>query len=212
MQETRDIATLKDMYVADSVRRKLEKEQVTLSGVGSSLIDRTDLDTDAALREWERFYAAQVNLNYFKVLYYLVNGHELFTHEPKLSELCPPEVVALLNANPYLAEKSPDKKYKIETLEELRGVIATLERAGSLMRERFVKQPPEQTEQYRENVRAWAEEEPEEAVYIESGDRPGFPKGTRFFRLRTSPQFFDLTLLRNGEGMKVVQAEIYPFN
>jgi hypothetical protein len=212
MQETRDIAALKDMYVADFVRRKLEREQVTLSAVGSSPFYGTDSETEAALREWERFYVAQVNLNYFKVLYYLVNGHELFTHEPKLSELCPPEVVALLNANPYLAEQSPDKKYKIETLEELRGVIATLERSASLMRERFLKQPPEQMERYREHVRAWAVEEPEEAVYIQTGDWPGFPKGTRFFRLRTSPQFFDLTLVRTGEGMKVVRAEIYPFN
>ena len=212
IQETRDVAALQDMYAADFVRRKLEMEQVTLSSFGSSLFYRTDLETEVGLRQWERFYAAQVNLNYFKVLYYIAGTRQLLTHEPTLSELCPPEVVALLNANPLLAEKSPDKKYKIETLEELRGVIATLERAASLMRERLVKQRPEQTERYRENVRAWAAAEPEEAVYVETGDWPGFPKGTRFFRLRTTPEIFDLTLVRTAEGMKVVWATVYPFN
>jgi len=212
MQETRDIATLKDMYVADLVRRKLETGQFMPSASGSSLFSRTDSEREVEVREWDRLSAAQVNLNYLRVLYYLANGHELFTHEPTLSELCPPEVVALLNANPYLAEQSPEKKYKIETLEELRGVIATLERAAALMRQRFVKQPPEQTERYGENVREWAAKEPEEAVYIQTGDWPGFPKGTRFFRLRTTPEFFDLTLVRTGEGMKVVRATVYPFN
>jgi len=212
IQETRDISTLKDMYVADFVRRKLEIEQIALSAFGSSLFYRTDLETEADPREWESFYAAQVNLNYFRALYYIATGHNILTHEPTMSEVYPPEVVALLNANPLLADKSPDKKYKIETLEELRGVIATVERAAALMRERLVKHPPEQTERYRENVRAWATEEPEEAVYVQTGDWPGFPKGTRFFRLRTAPQLFDLTLVRTGEGMKVVWATVYPFN
>ena len=210
--KTRDIATLKDMYVADFVRRPLEMEQTALGDFGSSLSYRADLEAEADPREWESFYAAQVNLNYFRALYYLATGHNILTHEPRMSEVYPPEVVALLNTNPLLAAESPDKKYRIETVEELRGVIATLERAAALMRERFVKQPPEQTERYRENVRAWSAKEPEEAVYVQTGDWYGLPEGTRFFRLRTAPQLFDLTLVRTGEGMKVVWATVYPFN
>ena len=212
IQETRDVAALKDMYVADFVRRPLEMGQVALSDFGSSLSYRADLEAEAAPREWERFYAAQVNLNYFRALYYLATGQNIFTHEPTVSEVYPPEVVELLNAHPLLGENSPDRRYKIETPEELRGVIATLERAAALMRERFVKQPPERTRRYRENVRAWAAEEPEEAVYVQTGDRYGFPQGTRFFRLRTAPQLFDLTLVSTGGGMKVVWAAVYPFN
>jgi hypothetical protein len=212
IQKTRDVAALKDMYVADFIRRPLEMEQVALGDFGSSLSYRADLETEADPREWESFYAAQVNLNYFRALYYLATGHNILTHEATTSEVYPPEVVALLNANPLLAVESPGKKYKIETREELRGVIATLERAASLMRERFVRQPPEQTERYRENVRAWAAKEPEEPVYVQTGDWHGFPKGTRFLRLRTAPQLFDLTLVRTGEGMKLVWARVYPFN
>lgn len=212
IQETRDIAAVKDMYVTDFLRRELESERIALSGFGSSLSYRADLEAEADPREWERFYAAQVNLNYFRALYYLATGHNILTHEPTVSEVYPPEVVALLNANPLLAVESPDRKYKIDTLEELRGVIVTLERAAALMRERFVKHPPERTERYRENVRAWAAAEPEEAVYIQTGDWYGFPQGTRFLRLRTAPQLFDLTLVRTGGGMKVVWATVYPFN
>jgi hypothetical protein len=212
IQQTRDIAALKDLYVADFVRRRLETEEFSLSDFGSPLFHRVNLKTEAALREWERFYAAQVNLNYFMALYFIATNHEFLTREPTLSEICPPEVMALLKVNPLLAEQSPEKKYKLETLEELRGVIATLERAGALMRERFSEHPPEQTEQYRENVRAWVREEPEEAVYIEPEGRYGLPAGTRFFRLRTSPQFFDLTLIRTGKGMKLVWAKVYVFD
>lgn len=212
IQETRDIAALKDLYVDDFVRRRLESEQVSLGDFGPPLSYRADLKTGADPREWERLYVAQVNLNYFMALYFIATSHKFLTHEPTMSEVYPPEVVALLNANRFLVEKSPDKKYKIETLEELRGVLATLERAGVLMRERFAHHPPEETERYRENVRAWVAAEPEEAVYIQTGAWAGFPEGTRFFRLRTTPEFFDLTLVRTDEGMKVVWARVYLFN
>lgn len=210
--KTRDIATLKDMYIADFVRRPLGLGEAARADLGSSLSYRAALEAEADPREWESFYAAQVNLNYFRALYYLAHGHNILTHEPTMSEVYPPEVVALLDANPLLAGESPGKKYRIETLEELRGVIATLERAAALMRERFVKQPPEQTERYRDNVRAWTAQEPEEAVYVQTGAWYGYPEGTRFFRLRTAPQLFDLTLVRTGQGMKLVWATVYPFN
>jgi hypothetical protein len=210
MQETRDVAALKDLYVDDFLR--LESGLLSLSVFGASLSQRTDLWAEVDRREWERFYAAHVNLNYFRVLYYLATGRNILTHEPTMSELYPPEVIRLFNANPFLAVKSPDRKYKIETPEELRDVLTTLERATVLMRERFVKHPPEETERYRENVRAWMAKEPEEAVYIQTGGRRGFPEGTRFFRLRTSPEIFDLTLVRTGEGMKIVWAKVYVFD
>ena len=212
IQQTRDIAVLKDLYVADFVRRRLETEEFSLGDFGSPLSHRTNLKTEPGLHEWESFYAAQVNLNYFMALYFISTNHKLLTHEPALSELCPPEVLALLKANPFWAENSPDKKYRVETLEELRAVIATLERAGALMRERFSEHPPEQTELYRENIRAWVREEPEEAVYIQTGGGYGLPAGTRFFRLRTAPQLFDLTLVKTGKGMKLVWAKVYIFD
>ena len=216
IQQTRDIAALKDLYVDDFLRRKLATG-ASLHDFGSSLFYRTELRTEADPREWERFYAAHVNLRYFMVLYYLANGHEIFTHEPKMSELYPPEAIALLKANPFLAEESPDRKYKLETVEDLRSVLATLQKATVVMRERFAKHPPEQTELYQENMRAWATKESERnisrpAVYVQTGDWYGFPKGTRFFRLRTVPQLFDLTLVRTDEGMKLVWASVYPFN
>ena len=212
MKETRDVAALKDLYVDDFLRFRLESELFTLSDFGSPLFLRTELKAAAARGEWERFYAAQVNLNYLRALYYLATGRNILTHEPAMSELYPPEVVALLDANHFLVGKSPDRKYKIETREELRGVLATLERATALMRERFVKHPPEDAERYQENVRAWMAREPEEAVYIQTGGRTDFPEGMRFFGLRTSPEFFDLTLVRvGGEGMKIVWAKVYVF-
>lgn len=212
IQRTRDVAALKDLYVADFVRRRLETEVFSLGDFGSPLQHRTNLKTEVGLHEWERLYAAQVNLNYFMALHLIATSQHLLTREPTLSELGPPEVIALLDANPFLVGKSPGKKYKVETPEELRGVIATLERAVALMRESFFEHPPEQTGRFRENVRAWAMKEPEEAVYVETEGRYGLPVGTRLFRLRTSPQLFDLTLVRTGEGMKLVWAKVYVFD
>ncbi len=217
IEQTRDIAALKDLYVDGFLKRKMATGGGSLHDFGSSLSYRTDLMTEAAPLEWERFYAAQVNLRYFMVLYFIANTHRFLTHEPTLSELYPPEIIALLKANPFLAEGVPDVKYKIETLEELRGVIATLERATTLMRERFGKHPPEQTGLYQANMRAWAAKEAERNymspdVYIHTGGYFGFPEGTRFFRLRTVPQLFDLTLVRTDEGMKLVWASVYLFN
>lgn len=210
MQETRDVAALKDLYVDDFLRP--ESGLPSLSVFGSSISQRTDVWAGVERREWERLYAAQLNLRYYMALYYLANGRNILTHEPTMSEVCPPEVVALLDANPLLAVKSPDRKYKIETPEELRSVLTTLERATVLMRDRFGKHSPEEAERYRENVRAWMAKEPEEPVYIQTGERRGFPDDTRFFRLRTSPEIFDLTLVRTGGGMKIVWAKVYVFN
>jgi hypothetical protein len=210
MQETRDVAALKDLYVDDFLG--LESGLLPLGVLGLSLSQRTDLWAEVDRRVWERFYAAEVNLNYFRALYYLANGRNILTHEPKVSELYPPEVIRLFDANPFLAVKSPDRKHKIETLEELRGLLSTLEQATAMMRERIVKHAPEETLRYRENVRAWMAKEPEEAVYIQTGPRRGFPEGTRFFRLRTSPEIFDLTLVRTTKGMKIAWAKVYVFN
>ena len=209
IQTTRDIATLKDMFVTDFVRRRFEVAPIVQTDFGSTLFYR---NVEADQSEWERLYAAQVNLKYFMVLYFIAHSQTFLTHEPVLRELCPSEVVAQLNANPFLAETSPDKKYKIETLEELRGVIATLEKAASLMREQLEKHPPEKTEIFRENLRAWLARRPVEAVYVQTSDWPGFPVGTRFFRLRTTPEFFDLTLVKTGAGMKIVWAIVYLYN
>lgn len=211
IQVSRGIATLKDMFVTDFVRRRFEIEQIVQTDFGSTLFYR-NLGAAADAREWERLYAAQVNLKYFMVLYFIAHSPTFLSREPALRELCPPEVVAQLNANPFLAETSPNKKYKIETLEELRGVIATLERAAELMRKTLEKHPPEKTKLYRENIRAWAARRPVEAVYVQTSDWPGFPLGTRFFRLRTTPEFFDLTLVKAGGEMKIVWAIVYLYN
>ena len=211
MQATRDIDSVKDMYVTDFVMRRLKIEPIVETDFGSTIYYR-NLGAESDAREWERLYAARVNLKYFMVLYFLTHSQTFLTHEPALRELCPSEVIAQLNANPFLAETSPDKKYKIETLEELRGVIATLEKAASLMREHLDKHPPEKTEIFRENLRAWLARRPVEAVYVQTSDWPGFPVGTRFFRLRTTPEFFDLTLVKTGGGMKIVWAIVYLYN
>ena len=209
--ETRDIASLKQMYADDFVRRRLEIEQSAQTGFGSSASYRS-LEAEVNPREWERLYAARVNLRYLMALYFIAGSRKFLTHEPTLSELCPPEVAALLDANPFLAEKPPGRKYKIETAEELRDVIAALEQAAALMRGHFAQSPPEGGDIYRENVRAWAAKRPQEEVYVQTGEWPGFPAGTRFFRLRTTPEFFDLTLVKAGDGMKIVWATVYLYD
>src|SRR5436305_947805 len=69
MQQTRDLATLKDLYINDFISRNLKSYGSSLPDVGSSPSFSRDLATQLSHSDWERYYFAQVNLRYFMVLY-----------------------------------------------------------------------------------------------------------------------------------------------
>lgn len=49
-------------------------------------------------------------------------------------------------------------------------------------------------------------------VYVATESRLGLPAGTRFFSRLTSDSLFELSLAKTDKGMKIVWAQVYPFN
>jgi hypothetical protein len=215
-QRTRDVASLKGLFLEDFLNRKFATG-TSLEDFGLPLSYRADLRVEAGPGDWESFYTAQLNLRYFMVLYFFSYGSDVFNHEPKMSELYPREVLQLIKANVFLNEGSADKKDTLETVQDLRDVTATLQKAGALMRESFLKQSPEKTKTYQERMRVWAMKEAErnvvvQPVYVNTGAYYGFTSPTRFLRVRTVPELFDLILVRIDSGLKIVWVSIYPYN
>ena len=223
MRETRDVNSLKDLFLNDFMRLQLEHKSRPLVLIPSVPISiETDLITQITQEEWERFYAAQLNLRYYFVLLIASRAKPSDLKSPDFKgKIFPREVFTVLEANPFLSGQyslqGNQKKYNIETVEEMRSLITTLEQATLLLRQRFLKDPPEQTSIYRENVRRAPNEERSTRlirpdVYGTGESRLGFPKGTRFFHRLTADRLFELWLVKTDSGMKIVWAQVYPFN
>ena len=224
VQETRDIGSLKDLYVSDFVRRSGTSDGDTLGDVGAAALSfDSDLRTRASQNDWERYYAAQVNLRYFVVLRIAsaLTPTEMRSPELLVEKLFPPDVWAIVDANPFLAAlyrpDHPLAKYKVETFEEFYGLIAALEKVDTIMRASFMKSPPEQSKLYKENIERSTPEylkqgEPKPYLSIASSERYSFPRGSHFFDVITTPPLFELTLVTTGKGVKIAWARVYPFN
>lgn len=222
LQETRDIAALKDLYVGDFVRRSMKSDRASLHGFGTSLGFNPDLRMQASRDDWERLYAATVNLRYFMVLH-LASSDLKPDDEITAEKAFPPGALALLDASPFFVGdygrgNRAGAKYKIETLQEMREVIVTLEQAGAVMRDLFLKSPPELTERYKENMSAWSptaqsqKELSRPPVDTSTEEWFGLPRGTRFFHVMTRPPLFEMRMAKTDGGMKIVWAHVYPFN
>jgi len=222
MQQSRDVGTLKDLYVEDFVARYLTHEW---PDIGSSLSYSRLLLTPERREDWERYYAAQVNLRYFMVLHIAstltpAGIRAMERGESTAGCLFPSEVWAVLKRSPFLlwdySADNPASEREVTTPEDLRGLIATLEQANSIMRERFVRNPPEQSELYKQNTAAPAtsSKKRESKPYLEIAqeEKLGFPAETHFFHVLTTPELFELTLVKTDKGMKVAWARVYPFN
>lgn len=222
MEQTKDVGTLRDLYVDDFVVRYLAREWPDL---GSSLSYSRVLLTPERREDWERYYAAQVNLRYFMVLHIAstftpAGIRAMERGESPAAILFPSEAWEVLKGSPFLlwdySADNPSAKREGTTSEELRGLIATLEQANSIMRKRFLTDPPEQSELYKQNTGAPtpSSKQRESPPYLEIAheERLGFPAGTHFFHVLTTPELFELTLVKTEKGMKVAWARVYPFN
>ena len=216
LQETRDLASLKDLYVDDFIKRKIEFDKVKRSSLdplhnyfGSGFSVNPALLTQGNHHDWRRLYVASVNLKYFLVLS-IASGPNA-PKDLEIKKVFPPKVLALFEASPAYG------KHEIGTLEELRSVINILERASAMMRELFLRNPPEQMPEYKKNMQSWhsSDQEPRImrlSVEVATEEQFGFPKGTRFFKVLTKPWFFEIRLVKTNAGMKILSARVYPFN
>ena len=218
MTRSRDIGALKDLYVDDFGKRYIASG---FGDIGSSVILNDNLKTQATAVDWERYYAAQVSLRYCLVLHLISTFtpdqiRSLDTNGIKgENPLVPPELFAVLDTSPFLVwdyrKDNPAAERDVKTVEEFRGLIAVLEKATALMRERFKKKAPEQSANYRSTI-ASINEGPAPALQVYDREMFGFPPGTHFFRALTQPQLFELLLVKTDDGMKVAFARVYPFN
>jgi hypothetical protein len=234
-RETEDIGPLiEELFVADFADRlrqeprylffsELKKEQLGPQ-------DREDL---------RRHYVAMTNLLHLFVRLYEVylpllkaeEGGEDF--EPE--KLLPANVIEVLKSNPTLsaiydeelggkaetpASQSPDKSVedkrerRVETIEQLRALTDTLERAVVLLRDHVRTLPLTQpASELLKEQESQGNSEPSESddtmkprVYILSEDFYGYPSGTRLICVDILP--FHMDLVRVGQRLKVLTIHI----
>jgi hypothetical protein len=229
MRETRDAASLKDLFLDDFMRLRMKalypNEPVSLiESIPLSL--KNDLATQVTQRDWERFYAAQLNMRYYFVLLIVSRVKPNDLKEPDdsfMRKLYPVEVLNLLQRDPFLKGEygleHDHTKHQIETVADFLSLIATLDRAALLLRQHFLKHPPEQTLLYQENLRLASQEQKTQStgligpqVYVTEESRLGFAKGTRFFQRLTADSMFELSLVKTNNEIKIAWARVYPFN
>lgn len=214
MQSTRDLSTLRDLYVPDFVRRGRNSSELSLPVVSSSATVSWAVLRALSESDFERYYFAEVNLKYLWVLYFATahSATEIESVEKGQTDgrhLLPPEVATLLD-NSLIKEE-------VATLQQFHDLLALLEKAAAMMRTRFQQNRPEESQAYRENIGAWTpveleQKQPKPYLSITSQEQSGFPPGTHFFHVITKPELFELTLVKTEAGVKVIWARVYPFN
>jgi hypothetical protein len=215
IQQTRDLASLRDLYVDDFMAR-ISNSNESVPDVGFFVSLSQELMTNLSARDWERYYFAQTNLRYFMVLHLAGSYSPAQISAMEKGEgagvnLFPPDVLAVLEDTPFLTRDSTSTRY-VETLTQFHSLVEVLEKAGTMMRERFRKHPPEQSKSYRANVGDQALAQPKPDLSIDDRERNGFPPGTHFFHVVSKPSLFELTLVKTDLGVKILWARIYPFN
>ena len=233
MRETRDVALLKDLFLDDFLRRQRQARQAADPNQPVSLIEsiplslKSDVASQVSERDWERFFAARLNLRYYLILLLVSRAKPDDLKEPNdslMRKLYPNEVISLLQSNPFIKGEygleHDHTKHQVETLEDFLAIVTTLDRAALMLRQRFLKHPPEETRIHKENLRR-AEKEHRTIrkegliwphVYGTDESRLGFPKGTRFFHRITADSMFELSFVKTISGVKIVSARVYPFN
>jgi hypothetical protein len=151
---TRDLTPFQTEPPASEMLDKvlLDKDD-SLPLVSSDLISRSNL------RELRQFWIATLNLAYLSELYVYtrMSVKGIRTYELPHAQQYPPNVARLMKRNPILSkwwkEYDSDSSDQIaKTIEQLRRLTSTYQKAASLMRARFKAHPPEQTVQYRKNI------------------------------------------------------------
>ena len=198
MRETRDVNSVKYLFVEDFMRRQIQAAKDFNAGhpvfliPGIPLSIGTDLATQVSQSDWERLYVARLNFRYYSVL--LVASRlkpSDLKKENFTQKLFPSEIFRVIQANPFLraeyGTEGEPKKYKIETLDEFRSLTDTLEQLTAILRQRFLKHPPER-------------------------HAPKEQGGGRGFHRITSDGMFELWFVKTDTGIKIAWARVYPFN
>ncbi|MCM3870503.1 MAG: hypothetical protein ND895_07420 [Pyrinomonadaceae bacterium] len=161
--------------------------------------------------ELRRFYLAMTNLAYLSNLYCYGNlsmkGRA--TTDLPYGKQYPPRVFRLLKSNPTLAvwwnksgSSTPEKV--VASVEQLRSLTMTWERAGAMMRRTFKSRPPERSKTYQNNLfylAPYLNKIEVETCKTET-DCAGFPVGTQF--ISVAIPILRLMLVRVNGQLKIM--------
>jgi hypothetical protein len=220
LEETGDFTVLvKELYTRDFIQGYITQQQKELATTNSlskeilfapGLDCKSDLLIQATADDWQRFYIAVHNLLGYGIMVgmncsapVVLKGEE--PDDDILNNIIPPQVVKLFNQHPilknFVLKKGASKS--IETVEEMRSVVTTLEQAVVLLQ----KEPCKLTEESKKVIEllkaTFSKEMPAEV--IENGVY-GYPQGTRVFAVHT-PLLYSLYIVRIGDKYQIVWAE-----
>lgn len=194
-RETRDLTSIvNEMFTSNF--KKMVVEDISWSGIvgqGRSLPEQ--LKGEQRLR----CYIANFNLQYMIGLY-IASKVPFDQRISKEDDIFPSKITQ------FFKENAPDED-EIKTAEQAQKVMSFLEQSVNLMREEVVKNPPEETEQFKKNLVAFEahldehkEEKPSVQVYAEA--RHGLPAGARLIRM-VIPFHVGLGLVKEGQELKI---------
>jgi hypothetical protein len=193
-RETRDLTPIvNEMFTSNF--KKMVTEDISWSGVvgeGRSLPEQ--LKGEQRLR----CYIANFNLQYMICLY-IASKVPLDQKISKADDIFPSKISQFF-------ENAPDEG-EIKTTEQAQKVMSFLEQAVILMREEVVKNPPEETEQFKKNLVAFEahldkNEEEKPSVSVSNKAVNSFPAGARFIRM-VIPFHVGLVMVKEGRELKI---------
>jgi hypothetical protein len=220
LEETGNFAVLvKELYSEDFIQRYIAQQQkeLTEAKMVSSAIYfapgleyKPDLLKQATAENWKRFYIAVHTILCYGILTgmnhtapALLKGEE--PDDKFLNNIIPPQVVKLFNGHPILKDfvRKQNGRRAIETVEEMRSVVTTLEQAVVLLQQ----EPPKLTEESKKVIallkESFRNEHPPEVL---ENKLYGYPEGTRIFAALT-PLMYALRIARIGNKYEIVWAE-----
>ena len=219
--KARDLTSVaRDLYLQDFIERYLKfqtkrtsRESLTyfdISGV-PALSFKTALLSYPKDEHWRRLYIAANNFIYYGFISAIGVKGLTNVDQLKSSDLYPRNVAELLSRNPTLANFIEKKSTPVEvgTLNELRDVTTTLEKANAMMLEYLNKELPLNTTRIDESIASDRKNPDSVRLAVDIMDEEFFdlPKGTRIIRT-DSPAGFQLLLVKTGGQMRVLWANV----
>jgi hypothetical protein len=152
---TRDLSP----FLTEPIASTKTLDKVLLDKEDSLPFVSHDLISMGNIIELRRFWIAWSNLAYLSELYVYsrMSVIGLRIYELPHAKQYPPKVERVMRRNPILSKwwekyDSDSSEQIAKSIEQVRGLTSTFQKAASLMRARFKAHPPEQTARYRKNV------------------------------------------------------------
>lgn len=226
LEETADLSLLfSELYASDFIERYIKQQQKNVARdqrASEALFFAPGLEyapqllKQATPDEWKRFYVATYNFIYYGFVIGMNRSAKdlLSGKEPSsqiLKDIYPPKVVKLFGQHPILKNLIEMKQRRlIETVEEMRSVIATLEQAITLLHAEEAKKLYQLTDDSKKLIELLKQPLTAEAsVEVVDEEFFGYPQGTRVLYVPT-PFMLQLIIVNTDRKYIIVWTEFGP--